>query len=126
MMLLAYWQKARSKWFVLVFAIASAATAAYSGPAEAYRNLGVEAVRSLVALLRFRARFQADSAPDSAWAGNVAAVLALKVHEHHIVLLGLVAHHPRRSWAICGLAFSTSSPSRGSGSMSSSWPISIS
>lgn len=52
-MLLSYWQEARSKWFVLVFAAASAATAIYSGLIEAWPILGVEALWSLVALRRF-------------------------------------------------------------------------
>ncbi len=61
-MLLSYWQEARSKWAVLVFAGASAATAAYSGLVEAWPILGVEAVWSLVALMRFRNRHRAEAA----------------------------------------------------------------
>ena len=61
-MLLAYWQEARSKWFVLAFAAASAATAAYSALVEAYPITGIEALWALVALLRFRRRSQAEAA----------------------------------------------------------------
>jgi hypothetical protein len=67
-MLLVYGQEVRSKWFVLVFAIASAVTATYSGLVEAYPIVGVEAVWSLVALLRFRARLHAESGAESACA----------------------------------------------------------
>jgi hypothetical protein len=57
-MLLAYWQEARSKWLVLVFA---AATATYSGLVEAWPILGVEALWSLVALLRFWKRHRLEA-----------------------------------------------------------------
>ena len=60
-MLLAYWQEARSKWLVLVFAAASAATATYSGLVEAWSILGVEALWSLVALLRFWKRHRLEA-----------------------------------------------------------------
>jgi hypothetical protein len=65
-MLLAYWQEARSKWFVLVFAAASAATAAYSGLVEAWPILGVETLWSLVALLRFWKRHRLEAAGEPA------------------------------------------------------------
>ena len=61
-MLLAYWQEQRSKWFVLIFAGASAATAAYSAAVEAYPITGVEALWALVALARFRRRHLAEAA----------------------------------------------------------------
>ena len=60
-MLLAYWQEAHSKWLVLVFAAASAATATYSGLVEAWPILGVEALWSLVALLRFWKRHRPEA-----------------------------------------------------------------
>ena len=59
-MLLAYWQEERSKWLVLTFAAASAATAVYSAFVEAYPITGVEAVWSLVALQRFRQRHRRE------------------------------------------------------------------
>ncbi len=61
-MLLAYWQEARSKWLVLAFAAASAATAAYSALVEAYPITGVEALWALVALRRFWVRHRAETA----------------------------------------------------------------
>ena len=60
-MLVAYWQEARSKWFVLVFAAASAATATYSALVEAWPILGVEALWSLVAFMRFWKRHRAEN-----------------------------------------------------------------
>lgn len=60
-MLIAYWQEARSKWWVLVFAGASAATATYSALVEAWPILGVEVLWALVALSRFRKRRTAES-----------------------------------------------------------------
>ena len=61
-MLLAYWQEARSKWLVLAFAGASAATAAYSAVVQAYPIAGVEALWALVALRRFWTRHRAETA----------------------------------------------------------------
>ena len=55
-MMLSYALEARSKWYVLVFAAASAATALYSGLAEVYPILVVEAIWSTVALRRFWTR----------------------------------------------------------------------
>jgi|TARA_B100000315_G_C14173162_1_gene405476 hypothetical protein len=52
-MFLSYWLEPRSRWFILAFAIASAATALYSGLAEAYPIMVIEAAWSLVALQRF-------------------------------------------------------------------------
>jgi hypothetical protein len=55
-MMLSYALEARSKWYVLVFAAASAATALYSGLAEVYPIMVVEAIWSTVALRRFWTR----------------------------------------------------------------------
>jgi hypothetical protein len=55
-MFVSYWLEPRSKWFVLVFAGASAATAAYSGLVEAYPITVIEAMWALVALQRFIGR----------------------------------------------------------------------
>ncbi len=55
-MFLSYWKERNSKWMVLVFAVASAATAAYSGLVEAYPITVIEALWSVVALQRFYKR----------------------------------------------------------------------
>lgn len=55
-MLVSYWLEPRSKWFVLLFSAASAATALYSGIAEVYPITVIEGLWSLVALQRFVAR----------------------------------------------------------------------
>ena len=55
-MLLSYWFESRSKWMVLVFAVGSALTAAYSGLVEAYPITVIEAIWALVALQRFYRR----------------------------------------------------------------------
>jgi hypothetical protein len=52
-MFLSYWLEPRSRWFILAFAIASAATAVYSGLANVYPIMVIEALWSLVALRRF-------------------------------------------------------------------------
>ena len=52
-MFLAYWREGSSKWLVLVFAVASAATSVYSGLVEAYPITVIEALWSAVALQRF-------------------------------------------------------------------------
>ena len=52
-MFLSYWLEPRSRWFILAFAIASAATALYSGLVEVYPIMVIEAAWSLVALQRF-------------------------------------------------------------------------
>lgn len=52
-MLLSYWFESRSRWYILVFAGASAATSAYSGLAEVYPIMVIEGLWSLVALQRF-------------------------------------------------------------------------
>ena len=62
-MLLAYWLEPRSKWFVLLFAGGSAATAAYSGLAEVYPITVIEGLWALVALQRFAKRRREESQP---------------------------------------------------------------
>ena len=52
-MMVSYWLEPRSKWFVLLFAGGSAATALYSGLVEAYPITVIEALWTLVALRRF-------------------------------------------------------------------------
>lgn len=61
-MMLSYWLEPRSRWFVAVFAAASAATALYSGLAGVYPVMVVEAVWSVVATRRFLLRRQAELA----------------------------------------------------------------
>ena len=60
-MFLSYWLEARSKWYVLVFAGASAATSVYSGLVEAYPITVIEALWALVALQRFAKRHQLEA-----------------------------------------------------------------
>jgi len=60
-MLFAYWLEPHSKWFVLVFAAASAATSVYSGLVQAYPITGVEALWALVALQRFFRRHREEA-----------------------------------------------------------------
>ncbi len=55
-MFLAYWRERSSKWMVLVFAAASAATSVYSGLVEAYPITVIEGLWSIVALQRFYKR----------------------------------------------------------------------
>lgn len=57
-MLLSYWLEPRSKWFVLAFAGGSAATSVYSGLAEVYPIMAIEAVWTVIALERFLRRHQ--------------------------------------------------------------------
>lgn len=59
-MFLAYWLEPRSRWYVLVFAGASAATAAYSGLVQAYPITVIEALWAVVALQRFQKRSKAE------------------------------------------------------------------
>ena len=63
-MLFAYWQESRSRWFVLLFAFGSAATALYSGLVEAYPITVVEALWALVALQRFFRRRRRELASE--------------------------------------------------------------
>ena len=55
-MFLSYWLEPRSRWFVLLFAVACAATAAYSALAGVYPITVIEALWALVALQRFARR----------------------------------------------------------------------
>ena len=59
-MFVSYSLERRSKWMVLVFAIGSALTSAYSGLVEAYPITAIEALWAAVALQRFRRRFQQE------------------------------------------------------------------
>ncbi len=52
-MLLSYWLEPRSRWFILVFALGSAATAAYSGLADVYPIMVIETLWAGIALRRF-------------------------------------------------------------------------
>ena len=58
-MVAAYWLEPRSRWFILIFAGASIATAVYSGLAEVYPITVIEAIWSLIALRRFLATHRA-------------------------------------------------------------------
>ena len=62
-MFVAYWLEPRSRWFVLVFAVASAATAVYSGLLAAYPITVIEALWAVVALRRFVTRSRTEPAP---------------------------------------------------------------
>lgn len=55
-MMLAYWLEPRSRWYVLIFALASAGTALYSALSEVYPITVIEAIWAVVALQRFTAR----------------------------------------------------------------------
>ena len=61
-MMVSYWLEPRSKWFVLVFAGGSAATALYSGLVEAYPITVIEALWAAIALQRFLRKHQESSA----------------------------------------------------------------
>ena len=52
-MVTAYFFEHRSRWFILIFAGASVATAIYSGLAEVYPITVIEAIWSVIALRRF-------------------------------------------------------------------------
>ena len=60
-MFLSYWMESRSKWFVLAFAVGSAATSIYSGLVQAYPITVIEALWALVALQRFFLRYRGES-----------------------------------------------------------------
>ena len=60
-MFLSYWLEARSKWYVLIFAVASAATSVYSGLVEAYPITVIEALWAMVALQRFSKRHRLEA-----------------------------------------------------------------
>lgn len=53
LMLLSYWLEPRSNWFTLLFAAGSGATAVYSGLADVYPIMVIEAIWTVVALHRF-------------------------------------------------------------------------
>jgi hypothetical protein len=59
-MFLSYWLEPRSRWYVLVFAVASAMTALYSGLAHVYPIMVVEGLWATVALRRFVTRSRAE------------------------------------------------------------------
>ena len=61
-MMLSYTLEARSRWYVLIFAGASAATAVYSALAGVYPITAIEAIWSLVALRRYVMRNRAEQA----------------------------------------------------------------
>ena len=60
-MLVAYMLEPRSKWYVLLFAFASAATSFYSGIVEVYPITVIEALWSIVAFQRFITRFNTNA-----------------------------------------------------------------
>ena len=68
-MMLSYWLEPRSKWYVLVFAGASAATAVYSALAGVCPITAVEAIWSVVALQRFLLRHRNEGGAHSIPAG---------------------------------------------------------
>ena len=59
-MMLSYWLESRSKWYVLIFAGASAGTAVYSGVAEVYPIMVVEGIWAAIAFQRFVLRHRAE------------------------------------------------------------------
>ena len=61
LMFLTYWLENRSKWMVLLFAVGSALTAAYSGLAEVYPITVIEGLWSLVAFRRFIQRHRVEA-----------------------------------------------------------------
>ena len=68
-MMLSYWLEPRSKWYVLLFAGASAATAVYSALADVYPITVVEAIWSVVALQRYLQRHRNERGAPSKPAG---------------------------------------------------------
>ena len=60
-MMLSYRLEVHSKWFVLIFAFASAATAAYSGLIHAYPITVIETIWALIALQRFFRRYRQEA-----------------------------------------------------------------
>ena len=60
-MFLTYWLENRSKWMVLLFAVGSALTSAYSGLAEVYPITVIEGLWTLVALRRFTQRYRDEA-----------------------------------------------------------------
>ena len=66
-MFLAYWMERRSKWMVLLFALGSALTSAYSGLAAVYPITVIEALWALVAVQRFLQRHREESEVKTGW-----------------------------------------------------------
>jgi len=62
-MFVSYWLEPRSRWFVLVFAAASAATAVYSALVDAYPITVIEVLWAAVALRRFLVRSRTSPTP---------------------------------------------------------------
>ena len=60
LMMLSYWLEPRSKWFVLTFALGSAATSLYSGLVGAYPITVIEAIWALIVLRRFQERWRQE------------------------------------------------------------------
>ncbi|MFQ5873592.1 MAG: hypothetical protein ACE5JL_07300 [Dehalococcoidia bacterium] len=60
-MMLSYWLEPRSKWFILLFAVGCAATAAYSGLVRAYPITVIEALWALIAVRRFSLRHRHEA-----------------------------------------------------------------
>jgi hypothetical protein len=60
-MFLSYLLERHSKWMVLVFALGSALTAAYSGLEEVYPITVIEGLWTLAALQRFIRRYRNES-----------------------------------------------------------------
>jgi hypothetical protein len=60
-MMTSYWLEPRSRWYVLVFALASAGTSVYSGLSEVYPITVIEAIWAAVALQRFMARSRLEA-----------------------------------------------------------------
>ena len=60
-MLVSYWLEPRSRWFVAVFAVASASASAYAWLIESYPFFVIEGLWSLVAFRRFWLRQQMES-----------------------------------------------------------------
>jgi len=52
-MFLSWWLEPRSRWYILIFAVGSAATALYSGLAEVYPIMVIETLWAGVAFWRF-------------------------------------------------------------------------
>ena len=61
-MFISYSLEARSRWFVLLFAGACAATALYSALASVYPIMVIESLWALVALQRFAERSRREAA----------------------------------------------------------------
>ena len=60
-MMASYWLEPRSRWYVMVFALASAGTAVYSALSEVYPITVIEAIWAVVALQRFVVRSQGEA-----------------------------------------------------------------